>query len=276
MYKTIAVLITCHNRRDKTLACLHSLYNCEFPHDFVFDVFLVDDGSTDGTSEAVTSDYPKVIIINGDGNLYWNRGMYRAWETAINKNQYDFYLWLNDDTYLFKNAIFDLISAAKKIQYQSIIIASTCSSQGNELTYGGFSENGILIVPSNTLIQANTFNGNCVFISKFVFEKVGNIDPLFHHAIGDIDYGLRAVKKGIKSYVAPGFLAYCESHETLPQWCLKDVSLKNRIKSLYSPLGNSQPYYFFRFELRHFGLAVAVKHIFSIHLSMLFPQLWKR
>ena len=42
----IAAILTCHNRKEKTLACLHSLFSIIS----TIDVFLVDDGSTDGTS----------------------------------------------------------------------------------------------------------------------------------------------------------------------------------------------------------------------------------
>ena len=49
----IAVLITCFNRKEKTSNCLSSFYASTFRENFVFDLYLVDDGSTDGTSEAV-------------------------------------------------------------------------------------------------------------------------------------------------------------------------------------------------------------------------------
>ena len=70
----IAAIMTCHNRKNKTMACLKSLFTI-IPET---DVYLTDDGSTDGTSEAVLYTYPNVHIISGDGNLYWNRGMYVA------------------------------------------------------------------------------------------------------------------------------------------------------------------------------------------------------
>ena len=47
----IAVLLTCHNRKEKTVACLTELYNCTIPANYAFEVFLVDDGSTDGTAQ---------------------------------------------------------------------------------------------------------------------------------------------------------------------------------------------------------------------------------
>jgi GT2 family glycosyltransferase len=274
--KTIATLMTCHNRKEKTLNCLEALYKNTLPNGYSLEVSLVDDGSIDGTAQAVSENYPQVNIIKGNGNLYWCRGMYKAWQSAAQTKDYDYYLWLNDDTYVFPNTLTVMLSAADATENKAIIVAASCSEKTGTLTYSGFLANGKRITPADCLVQAYTFNGNCVLISKFVYQQIGYIDPLFRHAIGDLDYGLRAVQKGIKSLIAPGFLAYCESHDTLPQWCLKSVSLKKRVKSLYSPLGSSHPYYFFRFELRHFGLLVAIKHLFSIHLRLLSPPLWAK
>ena len=64
----IAVLITCHNRKEKTLQCLKALYKQEgLNSDYKMEVFLVDDASTDGTAVAVKDRYPLVNIIQGNG-----------------------------------------------------------------------------------------------------------------------------------------------------------------------------------------------------------------
>ena len=91
----IAALLTCFNRKEKTRKCLESLFAVR-PNS---DVYLVDDGSTDGTSELIAELFPNVHIIIGSGDLYWSRGMYTAWKEAI-KEDYDYYLWLNDDVEL--------------------------------------------------------------------------------------------------------------------------------------------------------------------------------
>jgi GT2 family glycosyltransferase len=273
--KKIAVLLTCHNRKDKTLTCLEALFKSALPAGYLLEVFLVDDGSTDGTSKAVHESYPQVNIIKGDGNLFWNRGMHTAWETAAKTEEFDYYLWLNDDTYVFRNALEIMLSSGDSTNNQAIIVGASCSKISDELTYSGFLTSGEKIKPTNELVQAHMFHGNCILVPKHVFQRVGNLDPLFHHAIGDMDYGLRAIKLGIKSLIAPGFLANCESNTATVAWCLKSVPLKTRIKALYSPLCKSQPYYFFRFALRHFGLLMALKHFFSIHLRLLMPALWK-
>ena len=60
----IAVLMTVHNRKEKTLMCLDNLFRQKVPNDIAVEVYLTDDGCTDGTSEAVKIKYPNVHIIN--------------------------------------------------------------------------------------------------------------------------------------------------------------------------------------------------------------------
>ena len=81
-----AVLLTVHNRKDKTLACLEScmsqVESMKADGRYTFSIWMTDDGCTDGTADAVVSAFPQVNIIHGDGSLYWNRGMCAAWEAA--------------------------------------------------------------------------------------------------------------------------------------------------------------------------------------------------
>ena len=71
MTNHIAVLIACHNRKTSTLKCLEALFSQnKASAGFEFDVYLVDDGSTDGTSTAVAALYPHVNIIQGTGDLF--------------------------------------------------------------------------------------------------------------------------------------------------------------------------------------------------------------
>lgn len=279
MYE-IAVLMTCHNRKEKTIKCLKHLFDQnEVNINFRLWVYLVDDGSSDGTSLAISTSFPEINLINGDGNLFWNRGMYLAWKTAAEKN-YDFYLWLNDDTYLYNYAIHEMLSAMKTIKNKAIISGCIESPvHKGEITYGGikFKKNGYTInYPNGKLNICDQINGNCVLIPDFVYKKVGNLDWSFNHAIGDHDYGLRAKKLGISSYTTPIFIAECAKDNNVPRWRLPHTNIKDRIKNLYSPLSYSHPNEFFIFERRHFGFFVALKHYFSIHLRVVFPHFWKQ
>lgn len=273
----IAVLMTCHNRREKTLSSLENLFQQQgLNSEYAINVYLVDDGSSDGTGAAVDAAFPFVKVIKGDGTLFWNRGMHTAWKEAC-VQKHDFYLWLNDDTDLYPDAILQMIDASKQKNDQSIISGCIESSTvSGERIYAGVKIKGsehILNYPNGTINECDMINGNCVIVPHSVYEKVGNLDWRFTHALGDHDYSLRAKKMGVLSYTTAQFVATCAPNESQPKWRLNSVPLIERIKNLYSPLSYSHPYEFFRYEKSHFGLLTASKHFLSIHLRVLFPGL---
>ncbi len=271
----IAVLLTCHNRKTKTLACLRALFEAKLPAEINhLDVYLVDDGSTDGTSEAIKEKYTLVNIIQGNGNLFWNRGMHLAWETAAKTNDYDYYLWLNDDTILFDFALDMLLQKAELTKGKQILVGATCSSDLKNITYSGFQFYNTKLTPNGEWQLCDFFNGNIVLVPSAIFTKVGLLDMHFHHALGDFDYGMRATKLGFIHLLAPSTLGQCVAHETDPKWRNNGVPLFQRFRHLYSPLGN-HPIEFFIFDKRHNGFLVSLKHFFTIHLRAILPQLWK-
>ena len=123
----VAILLTVHNRREKTLACLRNCYqqidSMKGDDLWSFSVYLVDDGSTDGTSEAVSEEFPQAVIIRGDGNLFWNHGMITAWEAAAADGQ-DFYLWLNDDTMMKEGALACLMETSSFLRHKAIVVGT--------------------------------------------------------------------------------------------------------------------------------------------------------
>ncbi len=275
MTKTIAALLTVFNRKEKTLTCLQNLFAQELPEDTEIEVFMVNDGCTDGTPQAVREQFPSVNIIEGNGNLYWNRGMHLAWKTASTTKQYDFYFWLNDDTFLVDNALTTLIEVSKGMGDKAIIAGTTCEPHDPTIfTYGGITNSGQLVVPQYRHIPCDYFHGNIVLIPLYVYEKIGLNDPVFRHALGDFDYGKRAKKMGIRNILAPGILGKCESHETLPVWCDPKVSLKKRWKAFRAPLGNN-PEEFLIYTKRHGSYSVAYFHYATNHIRVVLPWLWE-
>jgi GT2 family glycosyltransferase len=220
--RRVAVLMTCHDRRDTTLACLARLAACERPPDVTVDVILVDDGCTDGTAAAVAAAHPEVTILPGDGTLFWGRGMHRAFAhaTAIG---YDDYLWLNDDTMLAPEAFTLMLEAEHAVRTRTgqagIIVGSTRDPDSGRLNFGG----GIiraprkwldvaLIEPTDVPQPCESMMGNCTMIPAEVAQRIGNIDTGYEHGLGDFDYGCRARQAGIGLWVAPGFVGTSKSH----------------------------------------------------------------
>lgn len=269
----IAVLMTVHNRKEKTLLCLKRIHECHKLTKYVIDVFLTDDGCTDGTQEAIKKFYPKVVIIKGDGSLFWNRGMIAAWNEAA-KSNYDFYLWLNDDTFIYDDVFERLLDCSYNHGNSAIIVGMTCST-GNkrDITYGGWVGGKVLqnAVEEN---KCETFNGNIVLVPKVVFEILGTNDPSFRHCLGDTDYGLRANEQGIEVWTAKGIMGECDRHEHPTVWMDSAQPFIKRWNNFFSPLGNN-PFEFFYFRKKHFGVLAACMTFVSNFAHFLFPSLWK-
>ena len=262
---TTAAILTCHNRKDKTQACLASLFQI-LPD---CDVFLVDDSSTDGTSEMISERFPTVHLIYGDGNLYWNRGMHIAWKEAL-KGDYDYYLWLNDDIVLYSNFTNELLECYRLSTYNAIITGLIEDDNKTRIIYGGYDENKCLVQPSAVLQKVKYMNGNVVLVSKSIVEKIGILDPRYHHDLGDVDYGLMALRNNIPIYATRKAVA----SGTINPICRErkwGVSFVERFKKLYSPLG-SNPSICFYFRRKHFGILNASAYYIYLHILNILPD----
>ena len=258
----IAVLLTSHNRIESTLVCLNNIFTQELPNNINIKVFLVDDGSTDGTGKNVSNIFPQVNVIYGGGNLYWNGGMRIAFSEAI-KLKFDFYIWLNDDTNLFKYAISHLLFTFNDATFHNgtkvIVVGSTIDPISNELSYGGCITNSkinpascIKKKPELVPIQCDSFNGNIVLMHKSVVEVVGNLDKRFTHALGDLDFGFRAKKLGCSLWIAPGYLGECKINTSNETWTDKSLPWNVRIYKMLGPKG-IPPKEWLIFTSRHSG-----------------------
>ena len=107
----IYIIIPVHNRKEITLKCLDILQkNGDLD---IYYVIVVDDGSTDGTSEAIQSLYPNITILVGDGNLWWTGAIKKGMEYAYDKGA-EYFIWLNDDCLVAKESINNLIVFCKQ------------------------------------------------------------------------------------------------------------------------------------------------------------------
>ena len=280
MIKT-AVILTVYNRREVTLQGFRTLYRAigflqkEQPDiDYKFDIYMTDDGCTDGTGEAVRKEFPDVHIIQGDGTLYWSGGMRKAWQTAIDSGiEYVFYLWFNDDANLYENALVTLFNSEKKAKGDAIISGAFCDSKG-VVSYGGKGKNGDLMSPNSKIQTIYQLNGNFVLIPKKVFTSIGKISKTYKHGYGDYDYGYRAQKAGFKVLLSPFFVGVTERHDVKePKHFLDGMTFRNRWKGLHS--AQYSPEVAFLFNLRYNGILFAVKSYITSYIFTISPWIYK-
>lgn len=277
----ITALLAAHNRRDITIEALKNLYRQKnIEKLFELSVVLTDDGSTDGTSEAVERQLPQVKVVHGGGDLFWCGGMCFAYENARDDGA-DFYLLLNDDTHLYDDAIkkaldvyFDKSLGGKP---EHIIVGSTVNPESNKLSYGGavrvsrwhpFHYN--LVTPLEHAQACDTFNGNFVLIHHSVIDNIGFLDDRYTHWFGDTDYGLMAAKAGFGLWVTPGFVGECAENDPNIHWDSAAYSFTKRVKMFFNVKGRpvNESMIFCR---KHGGLAWPLFWLMPIIRGLFFP-----
>ncbi|MGB9079132.1 MAG: glycosyltransferase family 2 protein [Terracidiphilus sp.] len=260
--RRIAILLTCFNRRALTLQCLAALSAQRGVGDIERSIFLVDDGSADGTAEAVRARFPSVRVLYGDGTLFWNGGMRRAFAAALQED-FDDYVLLNDDTILCPDALRRLIICAQEgmdAGKPAIVAGSIGSPASQRVIYGGFAKYSARLAMSFKLVttvhaaalECDTMNGNWVLIPSAIAKTVGNLEPRFRHQFGDLDYGLRARRAGFGMVLAPGLFGTCRENPVQGTWRDRAATFTKRWKHLLSPKG-VPPREWLLFTWRHYG-----------------------
>jgi GT2 family glycosyltransferase len=202
---SIFVLIPIHNRKATTLKCLSNLY---FSHDagkFRLHTVIIDDGSTDGSAEAIRAQFPEVTILPGNGNLWWTGAIRLGMETAMQQGA-DYLIWLNDDCRVTPETIADLVQNCQE-HPQTIVGAQGFELENPEqLSFGGKRKTWkgyrFLTVEPGQVAPCDMLSGNLVCIPLAVVETIGYPNPAeTPHYGGDSLYLLRAQKAGFQLFV---------------------------------------------------------------------------
>ena len=106
---TVAAIVLNYNGKDITLQALESLTKMTYPE---CDIIHVDNGSTDGSTEAISKSFPQVRTIRAEQNIGpaggLNLGMRRALES-----DYEYLLFLNNDIEVDPQMLSELVRVAE-------------------------------------------------------------------------------------------------------------------------------------------------------------------
>lgn len=241
----LAVVMTCHNRRAKTLACLAALRDAAQDAGIAHAIYLFDDGSSDGTAEAVCAQEPSATVLRGDGTMFWNRGMHAAFACAMQRG-HETYLWLNDDTLLERSALRTLFATLDSAGgSRAIVVGAVRDPATGRLSYGGSRRVAPrwrpflarTIEPDGRPAEVDVINGNVVLIPHTVAASFGNLDPRFEHAMGDTDYALRARRAGITILQTGHFVGDCARNTTRGTLRDRSAPLRRRLADAVSRKG---------------------------------------
>jgi len=183
-------------------------------------IVVVDDGSSDGTKEQIQNEFPEVIILKGDGTLWWSGSINLGANYAI-KDGADYVLFLNNDIILKDDFLIELLKGID--EYPNAIVASKILSadepwkiwsMGGKVDWakGNFWMVGCNRADDNRYtepVEVDWLPGMSMMVPRDVF--IGNIwldQKNFPQYAGDSDFTIRAKKAGFPLIVWPTSIVY--------------------------------------------------------------------
>ena len=214
----IVVLMACHNRAAMTQEFFKS-FDVARIEQLQVEFIVTDDGSTDETNQVLQSQSSNIKIVKGSGSLYWAKSMALAEEAILQAP--DGILWVNDDLVLNPTA-FEKLMRGILLYPDAVLVGQVKNKFSDRIIYGGYRKIAKhplrleLLDSGNSYLEADTFNGNFVYIPTQIRLAVGSIDGNFAHAYADCDYGYRVANAGFSVRILPGHIG--ESLNNSPHW----------------------------------------------------------
>src|SRR6185503_3198181 len=194
---TIYVIAPVHNRRALTERFVRCLLAQE---DDGFRLVLVDDGSTDGTAEAVRGLLPGATILRGNGRWWWAGSLQRArrWLRDQPSQPDDLVLLANDDT-TFEPDFLRAARASMAREPRSLLLAQPTSLLSGESPGLGIAVNWrrLSFKPAYRPEDIDCFSTRGLFLTRRAFDELGGFHTiLLPHYLSDYEYTIRASRRG--------------------------------------------------------------------------------
>ncbi len=218
----VSAIIINWNTKDLVSSCIKSIYkNAGI---VPFEIIVVDNGSQDGSVEAIKTDFKDIKIIANEDN----RGYAAACNQGIRASQAKYVLLLNSDILLYEGAIEQTFNYAQKHPNAAVIgcqvmqdtktVQMTCF-RFPDLTNYLLRATGLSRLLKNnhffgresmhwwkrdTEMEVDVVSGMFMFVRREAIEKVGLMDEDYFFYVEDVDWCYRFHKAGWDNIFWPG------------------------------------------------------------------------
>lgn len=210
----VAVIIVNWNTRELLRQCLASVY--QHTAGISFDVWVIDNASSDGSAEMVAQEFPQARLIRNAENV----GFAKANNQALRQASARYYLLLNSDTVLQDNAVAQMVAFFDAQPTVGIAGTRLLNSDGSwqasfddfprtplDMLRDKFSpsrrmrwENRLLRRDVSTNFAVDYLIGAVFMIRRDTMQQIGLLDEAFFMYAEDIDWCYRAAQAGWAIY----------------------------------------------------------------------------
>ncbi len=209
-----AIIIVNWNGKRFLKDCLNSVFKQTYKN---FDVYFVDNGSTDGGVKYVGEYFPKVKIIRLDKNYGFAKGNNEGIREAFKDKNVKYIVCLNNDTIVDKNWLKELVKTVEKDRKIGAVQSKILLPNGKLHTAGmrfvkdlqGKKDGGLSLGYKEDprkfkeIMEIFAPCGASVLYKRKVLERTGLFDEDFHSYVEDFDLGWRIRKADYISIYCP-------------------------------------------------------------------------
>ena len=262
----IFVVIAVFNRKAYTLQCLQLLQKQTYTD---FEVVVVDDGSTDGTSEEINRYFPEVVIVKGTGDWWWTKSMNEGCKAAIDKAA-DVIITLNNDTIFNSKMIEGLLKLHQQNQDAMIGCLNIVKKERDYIFFSGIKDivwwkaKEVKYHKAFTLMDeritglypTKCLNGRGTLIPVHMFKKIGGYNLSFPQYASDYDLALRVQKAGYRCLISYDIRVRSYIEETGAGKSFVKQTTRNFLNSFKNPYSQTSLKMWFRYYKDHAPKAV--------------------
>ena len=222
----VTIVILNWNRVGDTLECLDSLARMDYSS---FSIVVVDNGSTDGSPEAIErwgrEHLPLTLIRNAE-NRGFVRGSNQGMRHALTTDT-EYVFLLNNDTVVEPDALSLLVATAERsgdigmagpkiYQHGKRLVLDSAGTRTIPWLAQGFlighgeEDHGQYDNPG----EMPYVTGTALLVKRSVLEKVGLMDEDYFCYFDDFDWGLKARKAGFRLLLEPNPVVHHKGSQT--------------------------------------------------------------
>ncbi len=209
----MAIVVLAHNGLSDTLDCLDSLQHVDWD---ALSVIVVDNGSSDGTPEAVRTRHPAVGVLEQGRNLGFAEGNNVGIRHALDAGA-DYVFLLNNDTTLAPDVVAECVAVARRHPDTGAVCPLICFAEPPTLVWFAGADFDARRAHSGRMLgyreldrgqfadvaETDRMAGAAVLLPRTTLERVGLLDGDLFFLYEDVDWSLRARRAGYRIYMAP-------------------------------------------------------------------------